>query len=68
MRNPTPPPRRPDRFDAPAPPPEAHRTAEDATPGNYWDFCPNCGARLYNAGCKYRCPRCHYFLSCSDYD
>lgn len=35
---------------------------------NYWDFCPNCSARLHNAGCKYRCPRCHYFMSCSDFD
>lgn len=35
---------------------------------NYWDFCSNCGTELMNAGCKYRCPRCHYFMSCSDFD
>jgi acetyl-CoA carboxylase beta subunit len=34
----------------------------------YWDYCPNCGSRLHNHGCKYRCPRCHYFMSCSDFD
>ena len=33
----------------------------------YWDHCPNCGARLHNAGCKYRCERYHYFMSCSDF-
>lgn len=37
-------------------------------PANHWDFCPNCSARLVNQGCKYRCPRCHYFMSCSDFD
>jgi acetyl-CoA carboxylase beta subunit len=39
-----------------------------AASGNYWDFCPNCSSRLYNQGCKYRCPNCHYFMSCSDFD
>lgn len=34
----------------------------------WWDHCPLCGARLHNRGCKYRCPRCRYFMSCSDYD
>lgn len=35
---------------------------------NYWDYCPNCGTHLQNRGCKYRCPKCHYFMSCSDFD
>jgi hypothetical protein len=45
---------------------------ETAGPGEgsacHWDYCPNCSTRLHNAGCKYRCPRCHYFMSCSDFD
>lgn len=50
----------PERPDPP--PKEIHVTA------CYWDHCPNCGQRLENRGCKYRCPRCHYFMSCSDFD
>ena len=29
--------------------------------------CPNCGARLRESRCKLLCPRCHYYMSCSDY-
>ena len=29
--------------------------------------CPNCDARLVEHRCKLLCPRCHYYLSCSDY-
>ena len=56
------PPRPAPREAAEAPSPEARAAA------NYWDYCPNCSARLQNQGCKYRCPRCHYFMSCSDFD
>jgi hypothetical protein len=31
------------------------------------DYCPNCSARLASRQCKMICPRCGYFLSCSDY-
>lgn len=41
---------------------------DDGRTLNYWDYCPNCSARLHNVGCKYRCPSCHYFMSCSDFD
>jgi len=36
--------------------------------GEHWRFCPRCGHELINEKCKLRCPRCHYFLSCSDFD
>lgn len=36
--------------------------------GNYWDFCPNCSARLIERKCKRICPRCYYYMSCSDFD
>ncbi len=29
--------------------------------------CPNCSAQLIEQRCKLLCPRCHYYMSCSDY-
>jgi hypothetical protein len=36
--------------------------------GEYWRWCPRCGHELHNEKCKLRCPKCHYFMSCSDFD
>lgn len=36
--------------------------------GEYWRWCPVCSHELINQKCKLRCPRCHYFMSCSDFD
>jgi hypothetical protein len=35
---------------------------------DHWRWCPRCGHELHNEKCKLRCPRCHYFMSCSDFD
>jgi hypothetical protein len=37
-------------------------------PGEHWRWCPRCSHELHNEKCKLRCPRCHYFMSCSDFD
>jgi hypothetical protein len=36
--------------------------------GEHWRFCPQYVHELINEKCKLRCPRCHYFMSCSDFD
>jgi hypothetical protein len=53
----------------------AEKPAEDRAPADgcdvdreYWRWCPRCGHELHNEKCKLRCPRCHYFMSCSDFD
>jgi hypothetical protein len=42
--------------------------ASEKAPDEYWRWCPQCGHELHNEKCKLRCPRCHYFMSCSDFD
>lgn len=41
---------------------------QPANPGEHWRYCLQCGHELINEKCKLRCPRCHYFMSCSDFD
>jgi len=55
--------------------PKMSRAETDACPasaqnvsGEHWRFCLQCGHELINEKCKLRCPRCHYFMSCSDFD
>lgn len=43
-------------------------SGNQAVIGEYWRWCPRCSAELINRKCKLLCPRCHYFMSCSDFD
>jgi hypothetical protein len=29
--------------------------------------CPNCDGPMFDRGCKLSCPRCGYFMGCSDF-
>ncbi len=65
----------PEPANHPSGTPDAALTAPDPAtnpasdgPGEHWRWCPRCSHELHNEKCKLRCPRCHYFMSCSDFD
>ena len=39
---------------------------EQPDPEAYLWACPNCGRQLERRHCKARCPRCGFFVDCSD--
>jgi hypothetical protein len=48
-------------------PPSSGESKEELDPGRVVTTCPNCAARLVESRCRLLCPRCHYYMSCSDY-
>jgi hypothetical protein len=44
--------------------PEPAAAAPAPDPGQY---CPTCGLKLQDRGCKLKCEQCGFFLSCSDF-
>jgi hypothetical protein len=58
----------PSRDNANAPEPACPGSPRADGAGEHWRFCLQCGHELINEKCKLRCPRCHYFMSCSDFD
>jgi hypothetical protein len=59
---------RPETARPPAPANDDRAAPTDNASGEHWRWCPQCGHELINEKCKLRCPRCHYFMSCSDFD
>ena len=43
---------------------------KDQSQEGWWEFCPICSAKLHNQKCKFVCsnPKCHFFMSCSEFD
>jgi hypothetical protein len=47
---------------------EAPEKEEKPRPELPLEFCPACAARLESRHCKMVCPRCGYFMSCSEFE
>jgi hypothetical protein len=49
------------------PRPEPRLDSESAPDEPALRYCPVCDTRLEDRSCKLVCPRCGYFMSCSDF-
>ncbi len=54
-------------HDAPKPV-NAESANSQAAPEFPNQFCPVCSTRLESHRCKMICPRCGYFMSCSEFE
>jgi tRNA(Ile2) C34 agmatinyltransferase TiaS len=48
-------------------PEEADQRLEAVEAEHPSHYCPACDERLEDRGCKLKCPKCGYFMSCSDF-
>ena len=46
-------------------PPTSQNSSVQSTEAS--SYCPTCSEKLIGRGCKLRCPKCGFYLSCSDY-
>ncbi len=46
--------------------PEVPGKPVDVSDNEYWNYCDNCGTRLQAFRCRYVCPNCGFFHSCSE--
>lgn len=49
-------------------PPDAEQDPENGHQEFPNQFCPVCSTRLESHRCKMICPRCGYFMSCSEFE
>jgi ribosomal protein S27AE len=49
---------------------DVNHSSKEEKQEDWWEFCPVCGSRLLNHKCRFVCsnPRCHFFMSCSEFD
>lgn len=40
--------------------------SNEVSDNEYWNYCDNCGTRLETFRCRYVCPKCGFFHSCSE--